>query len=911
MAADPPVPPSLVEALRERYTLARETGRGGSATVYLARDLKHDRAVAIKVLNADVDETSGERFLREIKVSAGMQHPHILPTYDSGIADGRLYFIMPFVDGGSLRERLDSSTAIKLEDALRIAREIAVALAHAHALGVVHRDVKPENIMFYHGTACLADFGIARVIAELDPGLTAHGTFVGTPAYMSPEQYAAVGFDGRSDVYSLACVLYEMIARARYFAGTTFREVIQMRGVPGASRTISPGMPDFVDELLSRGLAQLPEDRFADAPAFIASIDDALRRMGVPQRVSIREWARMSWGRHKLAYGIGAAGVVLLAGFAWPAVRRSVSQATVRLQGDPAPIARTAYDSGQVALTSWNIPAAQQAFAHAVAADSTSAPSRLWLAESHALGRRSDGEEFKAAALRLRGVRHELNGRDSLFAEALVAIATGNPSLACAQYARQLERDTTDVLAWIGLGDCLAINAAVVRDQGSPSGWRFESSYHAAARAYVRAVTLDPKAHAALPFATLAKLLPSNAASIRIGRSIEAASGTFAAYPALIADTIAFVPYPIAMFSATAPSTISPSQPMALEHNREVLLDFAAEWAASSPTSADAWEALSLAREARGELADDGAGAGAAIRSARSRASAPAQQTRLGAAQVRLYMKRGEFRRASSLTDSILGAWRARTVPADVDTTLSGLAALTGRVELTTTFLTASSASEYANVGVAPELNAAAQRFFARAAPGVCDDTLTHLRQEFERVLASYASPNRRDAVRQTVLWQGAPLAFPCLNGAAISGLAPNGPLDRAQRTFAAHDLKRTRIILDSVATVRAGYRPGDISLDHTVQEAWLRLAIGDSAGAESQLDLVLDALPTLGAKAVTEEAQSAAVGRAMVLRADLAAARHDVPTARRWATGALELWSNADASLKPMLNRMQTIIGK
>src|SRR5215213_11441719 len=145
MPADHTVPASLVHAFRDQYDLVRETGRGGSATVFLARDLKHDRFVAIKVLNPDVGHAMGERFLREIQVSAGMQHPHILPTYDSGIADGRLYFVMPFVDGGSLRQRLDAEPQLPIADALQCAHDIALALAFAHDQGVVHRDIKPEN----------------------------------------------------------------------------------------------------------------------------------------------------------------------------------------------------------------------------------------------------------------------------------------------------------------------------------------------------------------------------------------------------------------------------------------------------------------------------------------------------------------------------------------------------------------------------------------------------------------------------------------------------------------------------------------------------------------------------------------------------------------------------------------------
>ena len=906
------VPPSLVAAFRDRYELTRETGRGGSATVYLARDLKHDRLVAIKVLNPDFGPTSGDRFLREIRVSAGMQHPHILPTYDSGIADGRLYFVMPFVDGGSLRERLDATSSLPVNAALSIARDIAIALTHAHGLGVVHRDVKPENIMFYHGTACLADFGIARAIEEMEPGITAHGTFVGTPAYMSPEQYAAVGFDGRSDVYSLACVLYEMIAGARLFAGGSVREVLAERVVGHTGRKLRPKLPSYIDALLDRGLASLPEHRFPDAAAFVSALQDALRQqmMGT-EPASTTDGKLGPTRQHKLAYALAAAAIVLLAGLAWSPLRHELTRLPASIRAALSPAVRRPFEAGQIALAGWDIPGAQTAFAAAAAEDPAAPAARLWLAESYALDRRSKREEFRASALRLETVRAQLKGRDSLLAEALFAIATGKPAIACDMYAKQLQRDPVDVLAWYGMGECQSIDSTVVSNRLSPSGWSFRSSNESAARAYMRAVTLAPGAHAAIPYEAVATLLPSDVASVRVGRSAGPAGETFAAYPAVVADTIAFVPYPLAAFSLVGPSTISQTQADALKHDRDVLLEFARDWAAAAPRSADAWEALALAREGRGDLADDGEGAAAAILRARSLTSIPLQQTQLGAAQVRVYVKRGEFRRASVIADSILDAWGGQTAPQNIAVRLSGLAALTGRVQLTSTLMATANSPIYASLGIAPPLNAAASRFFARAAPGVCDDTLALLRRDFERVLDSYAPPNRKDQIRRTVLWQGAALSFPCLLGGALAGLAPSVPLDRAQRAFAAHDVKRTRMLLDSLGSVRSVYRPGDISLDHTVQEAWLRAAAGDSAGAERQLDLVLDALPTLGTQAVRETAQSAAVGRAMVLRAELAGARHDTATAHRWAKGALELWTKADASLKPTLDRMKVVAGR
>src|SRR3989475_494450 len=205
----------LRDALADRYAVERELGRGGMATVFLAEDLKHRRPVAIKVLHPELAAAVGaDRFLREIEIAARLQHPHILPLYDSGTAAGFLYYVMPYVEGESLRDRLEREKQLSLEDTLRIAGEVAGALAYAHSHGVVHRDIKPENVMLSGGTVVVADFGIARAVTAAgdEHQLTQTGTVIGTPAYMSPEQATgSAEIDGRSDQYSLACVVYEML----------------------------------------------------------------------------------------------------------------------------------------------------------------------------------------------------------------------------------------------------------------------------------------------------------------------------------------------------------------------------------------------------------------------------------------------------------------------------------------------------------------------------------------------------------------------------------------------------------------------------------------------------------------------------------------------------------------------------
>ncbi len=260
-------------ALASRYGVERELGRGGMATVYLGQDLKHRRPVAIKVLHPELATALGvERFLREIEIAAGLTHPHILPLFDSGEADGLLYYVMPYIEGETLRGRLDHERQLPIEDAVRIACDIAAALAYAHNRGVVHRDIKPENILFSAGRAVVADFGIARAVtaASLER-ITATGVAIGTPAYMSPEQALAdPQVDGRTDVYSLGCVVYEMLTGSPPFTGPSAQAVLARHTIDPAPsiRGVRPTVPSTLERAVFKALAKAPADRFGSATQF-------------------------------------------------------------------------------------------------------------------------------------------------------------------------------------------------------------------------------------------------------------------------------------------------------------------------------------------------------------------------------------------------------------------------------------------------------------------------------------------------------------------------------------------------------------------------------------------------------------------------------------------------------------------
>jgi non-specific serine/threonine protein kinase len=272
----PPIDPQLAAALADRYRLDRELGAGGMATVYLADDLRHGRKVAVKVLRPDLAAALGrERFFREITTTASLRHPNILPLYDSGEGAGALFYVMPLVEGESLRERLRRESPLPVADALRIADEVADALSYAHGRGIIHRDVKPENILLEHGHAIVADFGIAHAVAASgETSLTMTGMVVGTPQYMSPEQARGEPVDARSDLYALGCLVYEMLAGSPPFTGTTAIAVITRHitdPVPSL-RAVRPTITAPVAEAVERALAKAPADRFPTVQEWRAAL---------------------------------------------------------------------------------------------------------------------------------------------------------------------------------------------------------------------------------------------------------------------------------------------------------------------------------------------------------------------------------------------------------------------------------------------------------------------------------------------------------------------------------------------------------------------------------------------------------------------------------------------------------------
>lgn len=305
----------LRAALEGRYEVESEIGRGGMAAVYLAEDLKHGRKVAVKVLHPELAMAVGpERFLQEIRISAGLSHPHILPVFDSGEADGLLFFVMPFMSGESLADRLGRAGRLSIDAAVRITREVADALDFAHARGIVHRDVKPSNILLEAEHAILADFGIARAVQEVGGlRLTAQGSSPGTPLYMSPEQASgATDLDGRTDLYSLGCSLYEMLTGQVPFNGATPEAILarKMARKLTSVRALRSEVPPRVEAALSRALAREREERFPSGAAFAAAL------AGDPAKKALAGQSPRAWGwLGRLWVGAGVLAAVLVGAF--------------------------------------------------------------------------------------------------------------------------------------------------------------------------------------------------------------------------------------------------------------------------------------------------------------------------------------------------------------------------------------------------------------------------------------------------------------------------------------------------------------------------------------------------------------------------------------------------------------------
>ena len=1037
---------SLSGLFADRYMIERAVGEGASATVYLAHDQKQDRQIALKVLDRELSNAIGaQRFLQEIRITSRLQHPHILPIHDSGEWEGLLYYVLPFVSGESLRARLDREKQLPIEECVQLTCDVASALAHSHSKGVIHRDVKPENILLSDGHALIADFGIARTIESTSAErLTSSGLIVGTSQYMSPEQASGEReIDARSDIYSLGCVLYEMLAGVEPFNGPTVQAIIAQRftHAPRPVTTYRPTVPEHLVHVLDRALAISPADRFQTMKEF----ESELPRSSTGERRrpgrAIRDTLQTGRGRLGLAAAVVASVAILLAVVpgsraissfftsspkldtalyvVLPPVTPSgsatatttevgdllhealsrwtgidiVKQVTVqnalrkstfprdideakkiaarlgagkliwgRVDSDTKPNARyqfslvdlttervreisvagdsaklgstvafallrdpkwppdaalaethtrsypalQAYGKGHAALKTWDLGSAHKLFATAVQLDPEFVDARFWSAQ---LGSWTKSNGWFRDAVYAASKSASLPLRESALARALGAMAGANYPDACKEYRALIAADSMDYMAWHGLGECLRKDEAVTRSSNSPSRYMFRASFRGAAMALTRAVQLEPGAHAIVAFTTIQRLLATSPTSVRRGADATGAY-TFAAYPSLSADTLSYIPYPLKEFTALPLSAIR-GRDEALDRNARELEQFANAWIAAAPGNPDAYEALATVLEGQGNIAPRIPGrqsASEALARALALTSDPVQRTRLAASEVRLRIKRGEFREANRLADSMLSKAAAR----DSDE----LIAISGYVGRTRAFSRFAQGYEgwlpkaVSQFNVPDELNMNASELFARAALGECGGNITTIEGQLTRNIENYITPEKRDALRHILTARSYSLLVPCTNGQSALLIAKvEGRLARAQQAFAKKEFRATRSILDSLMAGRGKTRPGDLSLDFYFQEAWLRAKIGDTLGAVKQLDRALGALGAMSAGALKEPGSAAALGRVMILRAQLAVGARDAAAASQWTAAVDQLYSGADAPLRNSVDTLKVLV--
>jgi tRNA A-37 threonylcarbamoyl transferase component Bud32/tetratricopeptide (TPR) repeat protein len=1028
--------------LAGRYAIEREIGRGAMATVYLARDLRHERPVAVKVLGPELARRLGsERFLREIRIAATLQHPNVLPLYDSGEAEGFLYYVMPYIAGSTLRARLLAERRLPVAEALAIARETADALAHAHDAGIVHRDIKPENILLESGHAVVADFGIARALGAASAGAT-DGLPLGTPGYMSPEQLTGQeSIDGRSDIYGLGCVLYEMLSGelpdASSRAETTGRRTPKRLTT---FRLTRPDAPRWLEEVIARTLAVSPAERYPDARSFAAALSGWVPLRARPRRtwallaavvaltlVAVGWWrishprldrelyavlpfrqrpgaggpkaingdlsesllyeAMSRWSGVRLVNSMRVRDAVLRRGGSVTELSRSLEIARAAGAGllvwgeiwersdttfvravlydvtrngsairervltvPPGPgdvgrefvrlanqlvlgsVATRLGDEGlgtrsisavreyaiaDSAIGEWNLEAAKGHLRAALASDPAFARANLRLAMiSEWSGEPSSRWQAALAALPSSG----LAPADQQLARALAALAAGDYGRACAAYHARLSRDTTDFVAWLGLGQCQARDRLVIPDSLSPSRWRFRSSYHAAILAYRRALELLPSAYLLFQensFGRLKQLMFTEVDAIREGYYVGRDTLWFAAFPSWQGDTLAFVPFPRKEFLEGRREAMPPSWPAAVARNREQLRDLSAVWIRAFPDSAAPRMLMAEQLELGGDLNLSRPASDSALLLLHEAARLTRDGIRgveIGVAEVRLFLKLGQFSEARRTGDSLLLAWREP--PAEIALRLAPVAELLGRPTLASDLLARWSeplvlrTAEGNPIKVPTGVWQPAFALLAQAAAGAGEDSLDAMERRVERRITALVLMAQQPATREAVFDDAASFAF------VVAGLRrAQRPTSGARQILEfqwhiAHgELAMVRRRLAGLDQLRESAPPGATAMHTVFLEAALQARMGDSAAAAHRLDIALNALPASRLDLLEEIHKAAALVRAMALRAELATASGKRDVALKWALAVKELWAEGEPTVNGILASMDAVI--
>jgi tetratricopeptide (TPR) repeat protein/predicted Ser/Thr protein kinase len=907
----------LLTSIGEHYVVDRVIGHGGMATVYLCRDTRDDSRVAVKVLREELGSAIiVERFLREIAFASELDHPRIPKVLESGVVNDLPYYAMTYVEGESLKKKIEREKQLPLDDAIRIACEVIAPTAYAHSRGIVHRDIKPDNILIAADGVYVLDFGIARAIIESGVDrLTSTGVGVGTPAYMSPEQ--ALGdrnLDARSDIYSLGCVVYEMIAGIPPFVGPTSQAIISRRfaASPPPLREVRDGVPEEMEDAVQRALARSPADRWPN----VAEFGKALEACSTETATGAVRKARATSRRRTIQRIVGAAAVVAVVAagiLAWSRGRRS------------------SFDKAQAALQSWNFDNAEKELRHAVGENSSDARAQLRLAEVMMLNGRPS-VEWKPYARYATSHRAQLAAPDRKRTDALIEISAGNLLQGCGHYASLLSsrpEEGRDLTAELALADCLRADDAVVRDSLSPSGYRFRASRRLIDSLYEG--LLSRSASNARAYSSvvprLEEILPIDKSSYR--RGILAAEGgrrRFLAAPALVGDTVAYVPYPL---SPAGPAWRSPDATLteaALTRNRDRLLTYLTEWSRLDRDDPNAHEGLARVLESKGQIADGEISAIEEVRRARELAATGAdtqdnylRRIRLATNHVGLYLRMARFDDAGILADSVLKQPRRQNLDHrsadDAALKLTIMAALRGRGLQAIELQRPSSAHHEVilpsgeAVTLQPALGADALKLEMYSEFGGPRDSLIAVIDRLSANLASLVSPREAEATRMAVFARSLSLAAPVIGPERVLDLGPTSDLFvSALKAFALHDSRTARRHLDSLTALHSDFAAGEITMDAVYRESWLRAALGDTAVAVRQLENALRGLPAALPNILRRPVLATSLVRAMALYAELANATGNREAARKWAIYVLRLWGQGDITTAATVKRMQQI---
>lgn len=902
----PPYGTIRPDIIADRYKVEREIGRGGMATVYLCKDMKDGGMVAVKVLRPELGSAVVvERFLREIEFASELDHPQIPKVLDSGLVGDLPYYVMTYIDGESLRAKLDREKQLPLEDAIRILKEVIRPCAFAHARGIVHRDIKPPNILLAKDQVYVLDFGVARAImASADESLTSTGVAVGTPAYMSPEQALADhNVDARSDIYSLGCVAYEMIAGIPPFVGATPQSVMARRFIapPPPLHELRDLIPPEIEYAVMKSLTKSPADRWQKIEDFGQALS------ADPTSPSIRTQA-IVLEKKKKWYGWAIAGtaIAVLAGSA--AVWAYSSRDNV--------------ESGKLALEGWDIPKAQGAFAKAVSRNASDPSANLWLGQTLML-KGAPMSEWAPYILKARDARSGLSADDAARADALAMFVDERSPDRCASLRKLASTPDRarprDFASTVALADCIVADRRIIVDKTSPSGYSFASSYQEAADLYSGVIArnaMGPAYEILIP--RLQQVLLTTKNFGRLGTLVED-SRTFAALPQLIADTLAYIPVSLDGGRAL---TVEPARlDRAIASNLEKLQSVATSWVRADQANPTAHETLASILEARGQLDGSQTSALASFKAARHAVEQTEgepdfyyRKLRLANGNVRVLVKLGRFDAAAALADTALG-WNSSPASSDTISGLTrelqvGLLALTGQIsrvipidqeeagESKVTLPTGEAKTLSADLG------ADRQRLDDYAAFGVPRDSIVAVSQRIATNLESVVRASEVNSYRVAILRRPLSLAMDATGTHLLGQLGTTGDLFTDAIVYLDRGDRRTATRLaDSLAAFRAGSAPGEITMDAVFQDAWLRAALGDTAKAAQSIDRALGGLSRAPQNLLRNATIPAALVRVMILRADLADAKGDVTVAQRWRNAAKALWGRGDPEARAALN--------